>query len=255
MDSVYRLLSRQAQFYDESWNWEDSHLRSPIFGNHAEIYKTAKPAKDQTLPGLPVPSGKSLFVSNDWIKTNKERLQLSKFFLKENDELTFLLHKNLRGVSYNRYNIEVMLSVAQLCRHNLKMLLHLEHIASLLKISSRIANKDAILAVSLLDDALNEAETIKTERNETLQSLISVWYKKWVPRVETANGRRYLNAVDDVKDHKPVRTIDMTYLIYRELHYPLGEWARNLENARNDFAEKNGLSTRKKPLLWKQVNR
>ena len=55
MDTVYRLLSRQAQFYDDSWEWVPSTLRTPIFGNHAEIYKTPKPARDQTIPMLSFP--------------------------------------------------------------------------------------------------------------------------------------------------------------------------------------------------------
>lgn len=254
MDSVYYLLSRQAQFYDESWDWEASHLRSPIFGNSEEVYKMPKPARDQTLPVLPIPSAKNLSVNNDWARLNKERLQSVKQFLKENDQLVLLLHKNFRNVPCNRYNIEVMLSVATLCKQNLKMLLHLGHIDTLLKLSSRIAGKDASVAVSLLDEALTEAETIKAERNEVLQSVITVWYKTWLPRVETANGRSYLNITDDVKDHRPARTIDMSYLIYRELHYPLGEWAKELENVRNSFAGRNGLPLSKKQFLWEQIN-
>jgi hypothetical protein len=254
MDSVYQLLSRQAQFYDESWDWQPSALRSPIFGNSEGVYKTPKPARDQTLPLLPVPSEKNLSVKNDWSKMNSERLRSAKKFLQESDELIHLLHENLRSVSYHRYNIEVMLSIALLCRQNLNMLFHLQHINTLMKRSSQIASKDAEVAVSLLDDALDEAETIKKERDETLQSLITVWYEKWYPRVEEANGRRYLDVVDDVKDHRPVRTIDMTYLIYRDLHYPLGKWTQEVQQVRNNFAEKNQLLLRKKQLQWEEVN-
>ena len=253
MDSVYQLLSRQAQFYDESWDWQDSPWRTPIFGNSEGVYATPKPAKDQTLPLLPVPSGKDLSVKTDWSKMNDERLQSSKKFLKENDDLIRLLHENLRSASYHHYNLEVMLSIALLCRQNLNMLIHLQHIDSLMKLCSRIASKDAVVAVALLDDALDEAETIKKERDQTLQSVITTWYQQWYPRVKEANGRRYLNAVDDVKDHRPVRTVDMTYLIYRDLHYPLGKWSQEVQNGRNNFAERNALPLRKKQLQWDEV--
>lgn len=254
IDSVYQLLSRQAQFYDESWDWKDSPWRTPIFGNSQSVYQTPKPAKDQTLPLLPVPSENDLSVNSDWSKMNDQRLKSAKKFLKENDELIHLLHENLRSASYHHYNLEVMLSVALLCRYNLNMLLHLQHMDSLMHLSSRIASKDAPVAIALLDDALNEAETIKKERDETLQSLITVWYEQWYPRVEEANGRRYLNVVDDVKDHRPARTADMSYLVYRDLHYPLNQWAQQVQQVRNNFAGKNGLPLSKKQLLWEQIN-
>lgn len=254
MDTVYQLLSKQAQFYDDSWDWEPSRWRTPIFGNHAEIYATPKPAKDQALPMLPVPSADNLSIKNDWSNTNKKRIQDAEFFLKQNSEIIDLLHKNLRSVQYNQYNLEVMLSVALLCRQNLNMLLHLQHIDTLLQLSSKSALKDASAAVSLIDQALEEAKVIKKQRNETLQSLTTVWYKEWYPRVEEANGRRYLNTVDDVKDHQPGRTADMSYLVYRQLNYSLDKWAENVLNNRNVFAHKKHLPLRKEKLEWKSLD-
>jgi len=254
MDKAYELLSRQAQFYDDSWEWGASNLRKPIFGNHAEIYKTPKPARDQTLPALPVPSAKDLSVNSDWSKMNKQRLQSAQKFLQENRELTDLLHQNLRRVGNQHYNLEVLLSVALLCKQNLTMLLGLNRIDKLMQVSSKIASKDPSGAVSSIDQALNEAELMRKERNKTLQSVITIWYKQWHPRVEEANGRRYLNEADDVKDHRPERTIDMTYLIYRDLHYPLDKWADEVQKGRNEFAAKNRLPIRRKQLTWEDTN-
>lgn len=254
IEKVYQLLSSQAQFYDESWEWKPSKWRKPIFGNHAEIYQTPKPARDQTLPMLPVPSAKDFSIKGDWSKAHQQLLLSARKALNENYELTNLLHENLRNVQYQQYNLEVMLSVALLCRQNLTMLLGLNKIDTLLKLSSKIAAKDAAVALSLIDQALDEAETIRNRRNETLKQLVTVWYQQWHPQVEEANGRRYLNEVDDVKDHRPGRTPDMSYLIYRDLHYPLGKWAEGVQNARNKFAEENRLPLRKKQLLWERIN-
>jgi hypothetical protein len=66
----------------------------------------------------------------------------------------------------------------------------------------------------------------------------------WFPRVPEASGRHYLNSVDDVKDHQPVRTVDMRYLVYRELLYPLGDWVHKVVDARNQYARKNRLPER-----------
>ncbi len=51
---IYELTSRLAQFYEDSWEWGPSTMRKGIFGNHAEIYDTLKPALDQSIPMLPV---------------------------------------------------------------------------------------------------------------------------------------------------------------------------------------------------------
>jgi hypothetical protein len=60
--------------------------------------------------------------------------------------------------------------------------------------------------------------------------------------------------VDDVKDHEPGRTIDMSYLIYRELHYPLGSWAEHVHKVRNGLAIKKGLPVRKEVKQWDSLD-
>jgi len=147
-----------------------------------------------------------------------------------------------------------MLSVASLCRQNLTMLLGLQHIDSLLKLSFGFFSKDASASVSLIDQALDEVNAIRDERNETLRSLTTVWYKDWHPRVAEANGRHYLNKVDDVKDHRPGRTVDMSYLIYRELHYPIDKWADEVQTIRNRVALKTHLPVRNERVRWETLD-
>ena len=56
--------------------------------------------------------------------------------------------------------------------------------------------------------------------------------------------------MDDVKDHEPVRTVDMSYLIYRQLKYPLGQWAEAVRQVRNRFAQQHNLPSRTETLAW-----
>jgi hypothetical protein len=252
MDSVYRLLSRQAQFYGKSWEWQPSKNRTPIFGNHKEVFENPKPAKDQTLLPLPVPSAQNLSLTKDWGANNKQRLELAEEFLKENNELMNLLDENLINVDYQRYNLEVLYSIARLCRQNLNMLFDLRRINDFLILSSDVASINPAAAVSLIDQALYQAKRIRDERNEVLHAVTTIWYQDWYPRVAEANGRKFLYEVDDVKDHLPVRTVDMSYLIYRELNYPLGQWAEEVMNVRNEFAKRNNLSTKKESLNWEK---
>jgi hypothetical protein len=132
------------------------------------------------------------------------------------------------------------------------MLLDLQRSVDFLHLASEIASTNPAVAVSLIDQALDQVRRIRDERNEVLQAVTTIWYQDWHPRVAEANGRIYLDQVDDVKDHEPVRTVDMSYLIYRQLKYPLGQWAEEVTRARNRFAEKNGLTMRTETLSWER---
>src|SRR2546423_471631 len=254
MGRLYQLMSEQAQIWDDTWELSPSGARSPIWGNSDKIFDPPKPAEDQTLPLLPIPSIPNLTISHDWKQENSRRLAIASAALQENDELVDLLYANLKTVRENHYNLEVFLSVAGLYRQNLEMLLELGRINELLKESQTAAKQEkAKEAVGALDEALNAAAVIQHGRNRALQNATSTWYKTWFPRIPEANGRRYLDRVDDVKDHRPVRTIDMRYLVYRELLYPLQDWAAGTLAARNQYARAHQLPERTDHLNWKET--
>jgi hexosaminidase len=134
------------------------------------------------------------------------------------------------------------------------MILELGRISEILNEAQTAAQQDkATEAVASLDEALNAAAGIQRARNRALQNATSTWYKTWFPRVAEANGRKYLNQVDDVKDHRPVRTVDMSYLVYRELLYPLGDWATATLAERNEYARAHKLPERAGGLNWKDT--
>ena len=249
MGKVYQLLISQSQFWENSWEWEASKNRTPIFGNSDTIYATPMPAKDQKLAPLPVPSA-NLSVNVNWGEDNKEKLILVEKYLEENDELMNLLQQNMLKADYQHYNLQVLFTVAQLCRQNLNMLLDLKRINEFLILSSDVASMRPLLAISLLDQALDQVKRIRNDRNQVLDAVNTVWYQDWYPRVAEANGRKYLDQVDDVKDHPPARTVDMSYLIYRELKYPLGQWAEEVRKVRNQFARDNNLPIREEIINW-----
>ena len=255
MPRLYQLMSRQARFWDDSWETAPSHARTPIFGYSHGIFHPPRPAEDQTLPPLPVPSVDGLKLDRDWSRENLRRLELARGFLAENQELLGLLQDARSRVRFNRYNLEVFLSVAQLCRENLEMLLDLGRIDGELKAAQGLAGTDPARAVAHLDEALELARRVWWRRNQAYLGAVAAWYESWFPRVLEANGRRYLDQVDDVKDHRPVRTVGMNYLIYRELSYPLGEWAEGAQSARNQFAQSHGLAARHRKLEWRNTGR
>jgi hypothetical protein len=147
-----------------------------------------------------------------------------------------------------------MKSVAALCRQNIVTLLNLKKISELLKSASETANSNPKNALFLVDESLDIAASLKIKRNNVLDSSENIWYKDWLPLVTEANTRKYLHAVDDVKDHKPIRTPDMSYLIYHELMYPMDNWAKETLKTRNEFARKHSLRQRQFDLDWKNYS-
>jgi hexosaminidase len=255
MGTVYQLMSQQAQFWEDSWETGPSAMRTPIFGNSYAIFDPPRPAHDQYLPYLPVPSPDLLHLGHDWRMENEQRLKLAAVSLAQNDHLIDLLQANMERVQFNRYNLEVYLSIAGLYRQNLLMIQDLGRIAEALQTAEATAGRaDAEHAVAALDRALNIAENIRQHRNEALQNATDTWGKTWFPRVPEANGRRFLDKVDDVKDHQPARTVDMSYLVYRELIYPLDDWAVKTTAARNEYAAAHHLPERKLQFNWKDTS-
>ena len=254
MGRLYQLMSEQGQFWKESWDVKASAARTPIWGDWNIIYQTPHPAEDQTLAQMPVPQLPLLTLGYDWEPQNSLRLKMAGEFMAENDELLDLVHANQTRVQFQKYNLRVFLSIAQLFRQNIQMLLDLQQISTQLKSAETYAGRaDAEKAVAALDQALNIAASIHTRRNEALENATETWYETWFPRVSEANGRRFLDKVDDVKDHLPVRTVDMSYLIYRELLYPLGDWASGTVTVRNEYAAAHHLPSRAFSMDWKST--
>ena len=203
---------------------------------------------------LPLPDSVHLALSHNWTDSNQQRLQMAQSFLQESDELISLLNK-LNRIPDNQYNIEVMKTIAALCRQNINMLLQLKHINELLLTAVKQATINPAKAIQSIDQSLDLVNLIKSQRNKMLDTLIAVWYKDWLPLVPEANGRKYLQAVDDVKDHRPIRTPDMSYLIYRELNFPMDQWAEETLKARNAFALKHSIRQRSFLLKWKDYSK
>jgi hexosaminidase len=252
MDRVYELMSQQAQFYVDSWETGPSKERKPILGNSRAIYDTPHPANDQSIPLPPAPRGKDLSYDSTWAKDNARRLQLVSPSLADIGELLGLLDRNLRLAEFNRYSLEVFRSIAGLYRQNLEMLQDLGKIDGLFTSArerSQVGSPKEALAA--LDRALDLAQEIRSARNKALAEATATWYQTWYPRVAEANGRRFLHELDDIKDHPPDRTVDMSYLVYRELLLPFGEWFDEAQTARNEYAQSRGLAARHDRFDWK----
>jgi hexosaminidase len=253
MDRMYQLMSEQAQSWNDSWDPTESTARKPIWGSSYAIFNPPHPAHDQTLPLPPVPDN-ALDYSSTWSKENLRRIALALQAEQQNLVLLGLLHENIQRAQFNRYNLQVYLTIADLCRQNLEMIAGIHRMDVDLASASRAKAKDPKVALSEVDSALDTATSIWQRRNQVLKNSVAMWDESWFPRVEEANGRRFLHELDDVKDHLPDRTTDMSYLVYREKLLPFGEWVNAIAAARNQFAAAHHLPARNYRLAWDDFN-
>ena len=140
--------------------------------------------------------------------------------------------------------------IANLCRQNLVMIAGIHEMDVDLASASQLKEKNPGKALSEVDSALDIAASIQRQRNEVLKDATTTWYKAWFPRVSEANGRHFLHEQDDSKDYLTDRTVDMSYLVYREKILPFGEWVNSIATARNQFAAAHHLPVRNYHLAW-----
>ena len=255
MGRLYQLMSTQAQFFATSW---DSEPGGPlVFGYSYGIgpFTPHKPA----LPLPAVPAADYLHLAHNWLQENTARVELASKFRGENDELLDLLYTNLASVQFNRHNLEVYLSIAQLCRQNLLMFKALEEVSNNLDQAQQHAGKLQYAdAVAALDQALDVAATIRDERNQALHDVTATWYKTWFPRVREANGRHVARAPQNFVDTQTTegarrRQEGLAYLIEREFSLPFGDWFNQVQDVRNRYAADHKLPARDGKFDWQDT--
>ena len=257
MGRIYQLMSTQAQFWASSWDSEPSGTLPLIFGYSYGIGPFTPHIA--TLPLPPAPNGDFLRLGNHWSQENARRLELAWKFLGENDELENLLYTNLRSVEFNRYNLEVYLSIAKLCRQNLLMIDALGDISGELeKAQEQAAKLHYAEALAALDQALDRAGSIRDERNQALSDVTATWYKTWFPRVREANGRHVARDPQSFVDMGTSeaarrRQEGLAYLIEREFALPFGEWVNQVQDVRNRYAAAHKLPGRAGKFDWQDT--
>jgi hexosaminidase len=252
MSRLYQLMSTQAQFWASSWDSEPAG--PPVFGYSYGIGPFTP--HQSTLPLPAVPTVDYLRLKNNWHVENARRIELTWKFLGENDELLNLLYEDLNSIQWNRYNLEVYLSIAQLYRQNLQMLKGLEEIhGHLEKAQEQAAKLRYPDAVAALDQALDLAARIRDERNQALHNTTTVWYETWFPRVREANGRHVASEPQNFVDTKSTdsarrRQQGLAYLIEREFSLPFGDWVHQVQDVRNRYAATHNLPARDGTFDW-----
>ncbi len=135
---IYQLMSYQAQIWTDSWETRDSNARKPIWGDSEGPFHPPKAAHDQFLTIPPSPDAR-LHYTGDWALKHQALITMTNAAIPQNDELQSLLRTAIPLATANRYNLDVFLSIARLCRQNLDMVAALAHIDKDLKQADDLA--------------------------------------------------------------------------------------------------------------------
>lgn len=185
------------------------------------------------LPVLPTLDNRPFFV-----KCYRELLNNAH---KQEDRVKRLLHllmDNMGRASRNRYNLEVLLSLAWFFEHHMKLLRALARGEATLD-EARMALGRARFkqAESYLRSAGDALKDVVDDRERMYDNLKATWEKSQYPKGQSVDAREFVHIMDDTKDHWADRTPDLSYLIMWERGLGLEEWAEQLEAIAADFAK------------------
>lgn len=244
MIEVYRGLQAQARFFESSWDRVVSKVRGPGYGNsYGKGIGTTR--FDQTLPQPALPAMPGLSFTPVYVGRYETLVENARRMALENDALIHRIHQNIPKADRNRYNLEVLLSIAELTGHHNRMISGMKVIEDRLKAARAAAEKnDPQQATSQLAAAYDQARNIVEERHRTFQRLKTVWEKSRFPKGREASGRKFYHALDDTKDHWADRRPDLSYMIAPEESIELGQWMRRLASIIQEYAKTNNVHVR-----------
>jgi hexosaminidase len=232
MVEVYRLLENGARFYEDLWDDVISKERAPGYGDWmGKGFNTER--YDQTLATLPIPApGKD----SVFMKKYAKKIERASAISRDNERLISLLMQNFTGVSRNRYNLEVLLSIAYLEKYTVNTLLNLASIEEYLIKASKTEN-DHAEAIGLMVQAYNLADDILAEKKKLENGLTATWEKSRFEKCRTVNGRKFVWVLDDLKDHWADRRMGLQYMFAPFERIEIEKWHKQLMTAMTDFSK------------------
>lgn len=227
-------LHTAARFYESAWESRPSTVRGPAYGGSngkRPVGRTDLTLTPPTLPGLP-----DLTRSSDFRQRHQSLLREVPARLADNAATIRTLLLNLSRVERNRYNLEVLLSLARFMRHHLLLL------DALAKTEADFDQAAAAHAAGQPRDALihlgraaDRAAAVVTDQRAVFDALRDTWEKSRHPRHAPVGTRTFRHVMDDVKDHSADRRPDLSYLTAPEESIGLPSFLESLRGIMDQY--------------------
>jgi hypothetical protein len=158
------------------------------------------------------------------------------------DQAFGTLQGKLGAVSRNRYNLEVLLSIAQFERHYVTMLANLIEVEDLILRAAEAQNQERHRdVVSLLAQAHGRARACLSDRENMWAGLKATREKSRYPKGRSVSGRDFVHILDDLKDHRADRRAGLDYMLEPLENIGLETWNDGLAQFIRTFARSRGL--------------
>jgi len=244
MTDIYRSMQRQARSWANTWDRVTSRVRAAGYGNSYGPGRGTE-RRDMTLspPALPaMPElARESFVTEKYGKFIAD----ARGRMPENEQLVEALMANLGRIDRNRYNLEVLLSLARFTGHHWHLLNAFDEVERMLDSARDAAQKkNAQQAVSSMVTAYNAMDRVRKDGEKMFADLTAVFEKSQFPKGRTVNGRNFMHVLDDTKDHWADRTPDLGYMMQPERGIGLDKWTKDLYTVIQAYAKEHNVQVR-----------
>jgi len=247
MVEVYKLLIEGARFFESSLDRVPSTEAPPAYGNPwGKDMSTTRIDLRLDPPFMPFSWDMYMIVEPTFTRKYAQILEQAPRVKAELEQAIYALQSKLERGIRNRYNLEVLLSIAHFEKHFAEMLLGLQEVERLCIEASEeaYAENDPRAAVSRLRAAHNLVTQILADRRRMWQNLKSVWEKSRYEKGRSVGGRKFVHVLDDLKDHFAARRPGLEYMLAPYERMGLEQWNRKLAEFTRDYAAVRGFEPR-----------
>ncbi len=235
MREVYCQLEIQARYYENLWDMIWSKERGPAYGYSGGKRPITRQDETLSLPGLP--SGDSLPSGRSFSEKNKTKIETALELQPANERLQHLIVRAMGETGRNRYNLEVLLSIAALEGYAIRTMIDLSRAEDFLAQAAQASSSgEHARAVNLMVEAGNLVTANIEDRETMWRDFVMVWEKARFPKNEDRDGRKFLHVMDDVKDHFADRRRGLDYMIAPFQRMDLPGWRKALGQSITDYA-------------------
>ena len=152
---------------------------------------------------------------------------------------------NIGRVDRNRYNLEVLLSLARFTGHHWRLLNAFAEAERMLDGARDAAQKkNPQQAVSSMVTAYNAMDRVRSDGEKMFADLTAMFEKSRFPKGRTVDGRKFVHVLDDTKDHWADRTPDLGYMMQPERSIGLDKWTKGLYGVIQAYAKVHNVQVR-----------
>lgn len=236
---LYQKIEEGARYYESLWDKRVSTERKPGYGNsYGKGLGTTKVDLYLQMPSLP--DFENGTHSESFSQKYKDKIETAFEIKDELESAITRLNYSVGQVRKNQYNIEVLLSIAELELYTAHMVIELAEIDRLLRQSESTDNDKKKIIHTWMKAYTMTSQLMKLQ-SETWQSLKRTWQKSRYEKGRSVGEKKFVHVFDDVKDHFADRRLGLDYMLAPFQRMEMGVWKKELKTIIYDFAEKHDL--------------